>query len=274
MSAPPPIDRRRLLQLASAGAATLWLPRGAHAQRRWTADPFSLGVASGAPATGSVVLWTRLLAPDLAGLAGGPVAVQWEVAHDTRFSRIAQRGETLAQPELAHSVHVEVPGLEPDRWYFYRFIAGDAVSATGHTRTLPEPGAQVRRLRLAYASCQRWEHGYFSAWRHMRQEEPDAVLFLGDYIYEYAGASNPVRTPTGGWADSLESYRRRYALYKSDAGLQAMHAACPWLLTWDDHEVQNDYAGQHPGYNGGAEPERAGGFAARRAAAYQAYYEH
>ena len=274
MPAPAPIDRRRLLQLAAAGAATLWLPRGVHAQRRWTADPFSLGVASGAPAADSVVLWTRLLAPGAQALDGGAVAVRWEMAHDAQFSRIAQRGESLAHPELAHSVHVEVPGLEPDRWYFYRFIAGDAVSPTGRTRTLPEAGAQVQRLRLAYASCQRWEHGYFSAWRHMLAEEPDAVLFLGDYIYEYGGASKAVRTPPGGWADSLEGYRQRYALYKGDAGLQAMHAACPWLLTWDDHEVQNDYAGQVPGYNGGAEPEPPGGFGARRAAAYQAYYEH
>ncbi|RYF43450.1 MAG: alkaline phosphatase [Comamonadaceae bacterium] len=273
MPASAPTDRRRLLHLAAAGAATLWLPRGVYGQRRWSTDPFSLGVASGAPATDSVVLWTRLLAPGAQSLGRDPVAVRWEVAHDAQFGRIAQRGETLAQAELAHSVHVEVPGLEPDRWYFYRFIAGEAVSATGRTRTLPEPGAAVPRLRLAYASCQRWEHGYFSAWRHMLAEEPDAVLFLGDYIYEYGGASNAVRTPPGGWVDSLEGYRQRYALYKGDAALQAMHAACPWLLTWDDHEVQNDYAGPTPGYNG-AEPEPPGGFGARRAAAYQAYYEH
>jgi alkaline phosphatase D len=171
---------------------------------------------------------------------------------------------------LAHSVHVEVQGLQPDRWYFYRFAVGDAVSATGRTRTFPAPDAIVARLRLAYASCQRWEHGYYSAYRHMRVKNLDLVLFLGDYIYEYPNASQAVRVPTGGWVVTLDDYRQRYALHKSDADLQAMHVACPWLVTWDDHEVQNDYAGATPGDSGPPVPD----FAARRAAAYQAFYEH
>ena len=111
---------------------------------------------------------------------------------------------------------------------------------------------QAARLRIAYASCQRWEHGYFSAYRHMREENLDAVLFLGDYIYEYANARNAVRVPTGGWVLTLDDYRRRYALHQSEADLQAMHAACPWLVTWDDHEVQNDYAGLKEGDGGPA----------------------
>ena len=149
------------------------------------------------------------------------------------------------------------------------------MSPTGRTRTFPAPDAIVQQLRLGLASCQRWEHGYYSAYRHMRSENLDAVLFVGDYIYEYPIASNPVRIPTGGWVVTLEDYRRRYALHKSDADLQAMHAACPWLHTWDDHEVQNDYAGLAPGYSGrGAPAETPESFPARRAAAYQAFYEH
>ncbi len=172
--------RRRLLQLAVAGAAGSWLPRSAWTQPRFSGDPFSLGVASGSPSHDSVVLWTRLVAPGLFGSLGGEaVPVRWEVAHDEQFSRIAQRGQSQAVGELAHSVHAEVAGLEPDRWYFYRFMAGDAVSPTGRTRTVPAPDAAVGKLRLAYASCQRWEHGYFSAYRHMRDENLDAVRVPG-----------------------------------------------------------------------------------------------
>lgn len=265
-----PTDRRRLLQLAAAAAGTLWLPRSSWSQPRFSGDPFALGVASGSPTADSVVLWTRLVAPGLfAGPGTEPVTVRWEIAHDDQFTRIAQRGQAHALAALAHSVHVEAGGLEPDRWYFYRFMAGNAVSPTGRTRTFPAPDAAAQKLRLAYASCQRWEHGYFSAWRHMREENLDAVLFLGDYIYEYPPLLTGVRSHAGGWAHSLDDYRERHALYRSEPELQAMHAACPWLVTWDDHEVQNDYAGLVEG-RGGAVPD----FAGRRAAAYQAFYEH
>ena len=269
MSAP---DRRQLLQLAAAGSAALWLPRGAWSQARVEADPFTLGVASGSPSHDSVVLWTRLAleTEQALRLRQEPVTVRWDIAHDDRFSRMVQTGQSQATAALAYSVHVEVQGLEADRWYFYRFAVGDAVSATGRTRTFPLPGAAVARLRLAYASCQRWEHGYFSAYRHMRDENLDVVLFLGDYIYEYPNVGKAVRVPTGGWVQTLDDYRQRYALHKGDADLQAMHAACPWLVTWDDHEVQNDYAGLAAGDSGPAVVD----FAARRAAAYQAFYEH
>ncbi len=262
-----------MLKLATASAAGLWLPRSAWSQTRWASNPFALGVASGSPTPDSVVLWTRLVQTGLTGqpmLGQQDVAVRWEMADDEQFRQPLRAGETLAVAELGHAVHVEVSGLAPDRWVFYRFIAGDAVSPVGRTRTFPAPDAAASRLRLAYASCQRWEHGHFSAWRHMRDENLDAVLFLGDYIYEYPGASDAVRVPPGGWVLTLDDYRNRYALYRGDADLQAMHAACPWLVTWDDHEVQNDYAGLKEG-NGG--PPVAD-FAARRAAAYQAYYEH
>ncbi len=270
---PPATDRRRMLQLAAASATTLWLPRSAWSQLRADSDPFTLGVASGSPLPESVVLWTRLAQASRFGRSSpgdAPVTVHWEVAHDEAFTRIAQRGQAQAFAELAHAVHVEVPGLEPDRVYFYRFMAGQAVSPVGRTRTLPAPDAPLQRLRLAYASCQRWEHGYYSAYRHMRADAPDFVLFLGDYIYEYPSAVGAVRSPNAGWVLTLDDYRKRYALHKSDADLQAMHAACPWFVTWDDHEVQNDYAGQTQG-NGG--PEGLD-FPARRAAAYQAFYEH
>lgn len=259
------VDRRRLLQLAAASAAAGTWP--AFAQPRLAADPFALGVASGSPGPASVVLWTRLVHDSLGTT---PFGVRWEIAHDEGFTRIARNGTAPALPELAHSVHVEAQGLEPDRGYFYRFIAGDWASPVGCTRTLPAPEAANTRLRIAYASCQRWEHGCFSAWRHMRADAPDFVVFLGDYIYEYPGALNAVRGGANGWATTLHDYRARYALYKSDADLRAMHAACPWFCTWDDHEVQNDYAGLQAGNAGPAVAD----FAARRAAAYQAYYEH
>jgi alkaline phosphatase D len=216
----PSTNRRHLLKLASAAASTLWLPRSAWSQARFSGNPFALGVASGSPTHDSLVLWTRLVQTGLFGsstLGTAPLTVRWEIADDEGFTRIVQSGQAQALAELAHSVHVEVAGLAPDRWYFYRFMAGDAVSPVGRTRTFPAPQAPASRLRLAYASCQRWEHGYFSAWRHMRDDQPDVVLFLGDYIYEYPGAPNAVRQPTGGWVLTLDDYRARYALHKQRA---------------------------------------------------------
>jgi len=270
------MDRRQLLQLAAGSAASLWLPRHAWGQARLKEYPFALGVASGSPTPDSVVLWTRLLQGVTFPLdaSHGTLNVSWEVADDEGFGKPVRRGQVQALSELAHSVHAEVGGLAPDRWYFYRFMLGDAVSPVGRTRTLPRPGAALDRLRLGYASCQKWEDGYFSAWRHMLAEQLDAVVFLGDYIYEYPGNSGRLRSPGGGWVTGLDDYRRRYAVYKSDPDLQAMHQACPWLMTWDDHEVQNDYAGTNPGYGGPADPSSPAHFVARRNAAYQAYYEH
>lgn len=272
--------RRQLLQLAVASAATWSLPRNAWSQSRLNQNPFTLGVASGSPTPDGVVLWTRLHAAKSSlwgrtdALGRASVPVRWELARDEQFGRIEQSGQSIAGPELAHSVHVEVAGLEADRWYFYRFMVGDFVSPVGRTRTVPGPEAQVARLRLAYASCQKWEDGYFTAWRHMREENLDLVLFLGDYIYEYPALTSKVRVPTGGWVLTLEDYRQRYALYKGEADLQAMHAACPWLLTWDDHEVQNDYAGLQAGYSSALDPAVPANFLSRRVAAYQAWYEH
>ena len=275
MTYPRSQTRRHWLQLAAGGLSSLCLPHSGWSQTRFTSNPFTLGVASGSPTHDSLVLWTRLHVSGFLGAMGSdPVAVRWEMAHDEQFSRIVQQGQATAHHDLAHSVHVEVTGLAPDRWYFYRFMAGDAVSPVGRTRTFPQPDALVARLRLGYASCQKWEDGYFSAWRHMREENLDAVMFLGDYIYEYPALNGKVRVPTGGWVLALRDYRQRYALYKGDADLQAMHATCPWLMTWDDHEVQNDYAGTQAGFSSAFDPSSPADFLTRRAAAYQAYYEH
>ena len=265
--------RRQLLGITVASAALIGLPKTGWGRFNWSSDPFSLGVASGSPTSNSMVLWTRLGPEALAqtGRTHAQVPVTWQLAHDARFTQIVQQGELTALPALGHSLHAEVTGLLPARSYFYRFIAGDATSPVGQTRTFPAPGQAASRLRVAYASCQRWGDGFYTAYRDMREQNLDVVMFLGDYIYEYpASASRDVRQTTGGWVLTLDDYRARYALHKSDPHLQAMHAACPWIVTWDDHEVQNDYAELHAGFSGAPIPD----FAARRRSAYQAFYEN
>ena len=235
-------------------------------------DPFSLGVASGDPVPDGVVLWTRLaprpLEPD-GGMGGARVVVEWEVAEDDAFARVVKRGRATAAPELGFSVHVDVRGLAPDRWYVYRFRAGGAVSPVGRTRTAPAATARTP-LRFAVASCQHWETGLFTAYAHMAQEELDLVTHLGDYIYEYAGVDGRVRRHHGLEIRTLDDYRRRYAQYKTDPLLQAAHARCPWVVTWDDHEVDNNYAASI-GENVFESEEQ---MRARRAAGYQAWWEH
>ena len=270
---PPSQRRRTLLRMASVLAASAIVAPLA-ACRTWMephfdSDPFTLGVASGSPRADSIVLWTRLAPDPFAGGGMQPanVDVRWELAHDEGFHDIARTGVATAMPELAHSVRAEAAGLEPERWYWYRFMAGNAVSAIGRTRTAPAAGTANARLRFAFASCQQYEQGHYAAYRHMAQEEPDLVVFLGDYIYESSWGQRHVRKHNAGEPYTLGDYRNRYALYKSDADLQRMHAAAPWLVTWDDHEVDNDYA------NDEAE-DLDPAFLVRRTAAYQAYYEH
>jgi len=267
------MQRRHLLSLAAASAALISLPRMGWGRATWPKDPFSLGVASGSARAESIVLWTRLGSESLAlaSRSRDTIPVTWQLAHDQGFTRIVQQGQLEAKPERGHSVHAEVAGLAPARQYFYRFLSGEAVSPTGQTRTFPALGDPASRLRLAYASCQRWGDGFYTAYRDMREQNPDVVMFLGDYIYEYPPSpSRDVRETTGGWVLTLDDYRNRYALHKSDPHLQAMHAACPWIVTWDDHEVQNDYADLNAGFSGAPVPD----FAARRRAAYQAFYEN
>jgi alkaline phosphatase D len=250
------IDRRRFLATLGALAVSPAFPQSG-------SYPFALGVASGYPLASSVVLWTRLLG------ASSPVSVDWEIAEDDSFRRILARGNAVAEPAWAHSIHVEPQGLQPDRWYWYRFTVGDTQSPIGRTRTAPAAGAQIARLRFGFASCQHYEQGYFTAYRHIVADAPDLIAFLGDYIYESHWGRELVRDHGAPEPYTLEDYRARYALYKSDPDLQAAHAACPWIVTWDDHEVDNDYADDRP--SDGMDRQA---FLARRAAAYRAYYEH
>ena len=264
-------SRRVFLQrLASGFAALAAAPARAGARRVWRADPFTLGVASGDPHASGFVLWTRL-APEPMSPSGGlraePVPVSWELAHDESFRRIARRGTAAAPAELAHAVHVEVNGLDADRVYWYRFMTGDAVSGTGRARTAP--ARAVDRIDFAFASCQHYEDGYFTAYRHMAAEDLRFVLHLGDYIYEDGVHEDRTRRHDGPEPYGLAEYRRRYALYKQDPDLQAAHAFAPWIVTWDDHEVDNNYASDRP-----SDDQPRDAFLARRAAAYQAFYEH
>ncbi len=254
--------RRRLLQAVLAGACAPAFVRHALAA---DTERFALGVASGSPRPDRLVLWTRLSGPALPAT----VSVLWELAEDASFSRVIARGSEQALEADAHSVHAEPAGLTAARWYWYRFSALGQRSIVGRTRTAPAPDAPVDSLRFAIASCQRWDHGLFTAWGDMARQDLDLVLFLGDYIYEYGtpAHSDAPHHHQGGPCKTLAAYRERYAQYKSDPQLQAMHARAPWITIWDDHETQNDWAGP-------ASEDLDPNFELRRAAAAQAYWEH
>ena len=242
----------------------------------FTAYPFQLGVASGDPSADGFVLWTRLAPQPLngGGMPPEPVWVHWRVAEDEGMTKVVASGKEVASPDWGHSVHVEVAGLKPDRWYWYDFKAGREVSPRGRTRTLERadrPAAATSVLKMAFTSCQHFEAGYFTAYEHMLAESPDLVFHLGDYIYEGPERDNAIRRHAGPEIETLEQYRNRHAQYKTDPALQAMHQAAPWVVTWDDHEFDNNYAGDIPEEKGMVPTEV---FLLRRAAAYQAYYEH
>lgn len=268
-------NRRAFLKAGASLAIIPWLAKlstGAIANKpTFATNPFTLGVASGDPSPDGMVLWTRL-APDPlngGGLPPRPYEVRWELADGDNFQRPVRQGTTLATPQLGHSVHVTLEGLAPDRWYSYRFLCGDAVSPVGRTRTTPAVDVLPDRLRFAFTSCQHYETGLFTAYEHMAKEDLDLILHLGDYIYEYAGKENRVRKHTGPEITTLEHYRNRHAQYRADPMLAAAHAKCPWLVVWDDHEFDNNCAGEisEESY---VTPEE---FLIRRANAYQAYYE-
>ncbi len=269
------MTRRAFLGSASALAALPWLSSRSEAALRrpsFSSDPFTLGVTSGDPTSNGVVLWTRLAPSPLepgGGVAPETYEVQWEIASDEAFKNVVRRGTAAATPQLGHSVHVEANGLAPDRWYWYRFRAGDALSRVGRTRTLPVAESDPDALRFAFASCQHYEQGLFTAYEHMAKDELDLVIHLGDYIYEYAGAEDKVRKHLGNEITTLDDYRVRHAQYRSDPHLQAAHAHCPWLVTWDDHEVDNNYANDISEEKD-VDPAT---LLARRANGYQAYYE-
>ena len=272
------LTRRQLLNVAwTLGAAAIAQPLFSTrvlTQPLFRTYPFPLGVASGDPLPDGVVLWTRLAPEPLAG-GGMPMAnveVAWEVARDRAFSQVARQGTAIARPELGHSVHVEADGLEPAREYFYRFRVGGEVSPIGRTKTAPPAGARVDRLRFAVCGCSHYETGYFTAYRSIAAAQFDFVFHTGDYIYEGRadGGRNPalVRQHQGSEIYTLVDYRNRYAQYKLDSDLRAAHASAPFIVTPDDHEVDNDYAGNLD--ENGTPPEV---FLLRRAAAYQAFYE-
>lgn len=236
-------------------------------------DPFQLGVASGDPLADGVVLWTRLAPEPLAadGLGGMPdqaVDVRWEVATDAGFTDVVADGVATADPAFAHSVHAIVDGLEPATDYHYRFTVGTFESPAGKTRTLPDGSPD--EFGLAVVNCQWFETGTYAAYRHLLDEPVDLVLHLGDYIYEYPGATEGPRTSAPDHVlESLSDYRLRYASYQLDPDLQHAHARFPFVLTWDDHEVGNNYMGDVLQ----SDPDPAVG-QARKAAAYQAWWEH
>jgi alkaline phosphatase D len=260
MSRPHP-TRRDVVQWAlAAGVAPVFLR---HANAADT-PRFALGVASGHPRPEGMVLWTRLTGPDLPE----HVEVAWQVSRDERFTDIVARGTEMAERGWAHSVHAEPDGLAPGRWYWYRFHALGQQSEAARTRTAPAPDAKVTEFRFAIASCQRWDHGHYAALRHIAQENLDLVMFLGDYIYEYASPPGRLRSHEGGSVRTLDEYRARYAQYKGDPALRAAHASAPWLIVWDDHEVENDYANDRGQTLSGA------AFLTQRAAAYRACWEH
>ncbi|WP_046709690.1 alkaline phosphatase D family protein, partial [Streptomyces europaeiscabiei] len=228
-------------------------------------------------------LWTRLAPapyqPD-GGLPAERVAVRWELAHDDRFRHIVRRGTATAHPEFHHTVHVEAAHLAPGRVYYYRFRTGTWISETGRTRTAPGRGHLTGSTALSFAavSCQRYDQGYYTAYRHLADEDLDVVFHLGDYLYEYAvnsvgGARNYTDRVLPDLFNhetvTLEDYRLRYALHKTDPDQRAAHAAHPFVVTWDDHETENNYAGDNPD---GGEPSEE--FLLRRAAAYRAYWEN
>jgi alkaline phosphatase D len=269
----PILSRRRFLQTALAGAAGATIGVGCNPSV--PSYPFTLGIACGDPLADRIVLWTRLamdpLAPDGAGgMSPVPYTVLWEVANDEAFSSIARSGYAVADPTLGHSVHVDVNGLLPDRWYFYRFFVGGHVSPVGRARTFPLPTDAPALMRFVTASCQNWQSGYWPAYTAIAEEDVDFVAFLGDYIYESGAGTDVVRPHDGPRIANIAGYRNRYALYKSDPGLQAAHQLCPWIATWDDHESSNNYAGLIQDETL-ANPQL---FPALRAAAYQAWYEH
>jgi alkaline phosphatase D len=276
--------KRRNLLLGAGGtlvgvvaAQGQWHGVAQSPQPRLNDYPFKLGVASGEPRSDSVVIWTRLVANPLSDrpFSSVSVPVQWQVATDESMRQVVARGATLGTPDFAHAVHVVVDRLNPDQWYWYQFKVGSSanseVSPKGRTKTAPAQQSPLAPIKFAFASCQNYEHGYFNAYRHMAEEELDFVLHLGDYIYEGAGIPRPnlTRRHNGAEPTDLSGYRRRYAQYKLDPDLQAAHCLFPFICTWDDHEVDNDYANAQS-----QDFATITDFLRRRAAAYQAYYEH
>lgn len=278
------VNRRAFLR--GLGASVLLTASGSFSARSvWSspafaAYPFALGVASGDPAPDGFVIWTKIAPKPLergGGMPRKPVEVEWMVAADPQMRKVVQSGKTIAHPELGHAVHVELAGLDPARDYYYQFAIGGEQSPVGRGRTLPPAGAAVAQLHFGVAGCQRYEDGYYTAYRGLAAERFDFVFHYGDYIYE-RGVVRPgeraipvVRVMPGDPDEchTLDDYRHRYGLYKLDPDLQAAHASTPFVMSYDDHEVTGNWAGDSPPRNTTREA-----FLLRRAAAFQAWYEH
>ncbi|MCJ2182901.1 alkaline phosphatase D family protein [Novosphingobium sp. 1949] len=277
------ISRRSLIHSAAGLAAgAVAAPAIVRAQSWFTAYPFTLGVASGDPASDGFVIWTRLAPDPYAPHGGMPLSalpVEWEVASDERFRTIAAKGTAIARPELGHSVHVEVAGLQPDRPYWYRFTSGSDRSLTGQARTLPPVGAAVSALRFGICGCQHFEAGFYAAYRHLAAEDLAFVFHYGDFIYEYqydhrfAQDGLPVqkvRQHRLRALYSVEDFRAHYAQYLQDLDLQSARMRHAFLATFDDHEIEDNWVGDHD-KDPSVPPEV---FALRRQAAMQVWYEH
>jgi alkaline phosphatase D len=274
--------RRQLLTVATT-APLIGAPALVKAQSWFAGYPFALGVTSGDPAADGFVIWTKL-APKPFEPHGGmpmvPLPVKWEVASDDRFKTIVASGEATARPELGHSVHVEVAGLQPDRPYWYRFTLGSDQSSRGRARTLPLASASPTALKFGVAGCQNYEDGLFTAFRHLaREDDLNFVYHYGDFIYEYKQRGpdydkdglpeDQVRHHIGQDCFDVADYRLRYAQYLSDYDLQAARARHTWFSTFDDHEVENNWVGDRNWKD--VPPEI---FRLRRQAGLQAWYEY
>lgn len=280
MTPSPPFDRRAFLRTSAVAGGALLIPAALASSASAAAVPqFAHGVASGDPLPDGVLLWTRVTpTPDATpGSGAGPdVEIRWDVATDPAFANIVQSGAATTGPARDHTVKVEAGGLASATLYYYRFTLDGIASATGRTRTAPAVDADVSKLRLGQVSCSNWQAGYFSAYRHLAaRSDLDGVLHVGDYLYEYQvggfGARGVTIRPHEPAHEmlSLADYRRRHAQYKTDPDLQALHAAQPWFITWDDHEYANDT------WSDGAQNHQPGegDWNARKAAARQAYFE-
>ncbi|MFJ9914011.1 alkaline phosphatase D family protein [Actinacidiphila glaucinigra] len=262
------------------GAALIPLTAGAGPASAAAEPAFLHGVASGDPLPDGVLLWTRLTpVPEAVPGSGlGPAAeVGWTVARDRAFTSVVATGTATATAASDHTVKADVRGLQPATDYWFRFTAGGVTSPAGRTRTAPAENATADRLRFGVVSCANWEAGYFSSYRHLAARgDLDAWLHLGDYLYEYATGGYAARgTVVRPHAPAHEivtaaDYRIRHGRYKTDADLQALHAAAPVVAIWDDHEFANDaWSGGAENHTEGAE----GAWTARVAAAKQAYFE-
>lgn len=279
-SAGTDVGRRRFLQGLGAGTGVLLAPGilyGLPGDRHRYGDSelFTLGVASGDPTAESVVIWTRLASDPLngGGMGKRSIPVSWEVATDPGMAQVIRRGHAVAHPQNGHAVRVPVSGLPSNTWLYYRFGALGKFSRMGRTRTFPGPHDPTDRLRFAVANCQNYEQGFYTAYADMLAQDLDCVIHVGDYIYESGPTSTPIaagRVHNSPEIFSVEDYRNRYALYKLDPHLQDAHAEYPFIVTWDDHEVDNNYAGT---FAEETAPYQGADFLQRRRNAYRVYAE-